>query len=325
MREKSRQDSLLKGRVIIAHLTKYIVELNNKKYSLEVSGRFKYMALDKSDYPVVGDYVLFMPTYDNEGIIETVVERRNTIKRLAVSDIHNGQIIAANIDLVFVCMSLNNDFNITKLQKLLSLTYSDDYQTIILLTKSDLCDNPTDYINEVKIINGEEVITVSVFNDSDINEIEKIIGKRSCVFIGSSGVGKSTIINSLIGEEHFATKGIRETDAQGRHTTVHRELIHLKNGGVVIDTPGIRTIDSYYIADMESHFDDITQLANDCRFRDCTHTNEVGCQVKEAILSGDLPIERFDQYQHAERLNRFVIRREKQKQRIQEKRQHKRK
>ncbi len=321
----TKTNNLLRGRVIITHLGKYITEVNNEKYSLEVSGRFKYMAFNKSDFPVVGDYVYFRPTNNLEGIIERVEERTSTIKRLAMGEIHNAQIVASNIDLVFICMSLNNDYKLKKLQNFLTMTYSYDYESVILLTKSDLSNNIGEIIEEIQDVNDEEIMVVSSFNESDITKIKKRIGTKTCVFIGSSGVGKSTIINKLINDEHFETNDIRLSDSQGRHTTVHRELIHLDDGGSVIDTPGIRITESYTVENMDVHFGDILGLAKDCRYRDCNHTTNLGCNVLEALNNDELPIERYEQYLRAERLNRFIASRERQKERIQDKRMHKRK
>lgn len=315
---------LIKGRVILTHYSKYIVELEDKKYSCEVSGRFKYTAYNKSDYPVVGDYVLFRKTNELEGIIERVEDRQSTLKRLAITAVHDSQIVASNIDIVFVCMALDNDFNIKKLINFISMSYSNEYETILLLTKSDAGTYIDKKVEEVKMSTDVTTFVLSAFNDSDIDNLSDLIGEKTCVFLGSSGVGKSTLVNKLLGYEHMETNEIRMSDSQGRHTTVHRELIKLPNGGTIIDTPGIRLPKSYFIEDFDTHFDDIFVLSQSCKFRDCTHTNEVDCSVLDAIESGDLSITRYNQYVQAQKLNRFTIKREKQKQRIHEKRMQKR-
>ena len=175
----------------------------------------------------MGDYVLFRELDNNEGIIEKIEARISSLKRLATTDKHQAQILASNIDFVYLCMSMNEDFNIRKLRNFLSLTYSIDYTTTILLTKKDLTEDIEYYINEVTLISDLNILPISVFDDDDISILKNQIKNKTCVFIGSSGVGKSTIINKLIGEQHFATKDIRLSDAQGRHTTVHRELLNL--------------------------------------------------------------------------------------------------
>ncbi len=312
--------NLIKGRVIANHVSKYIVEYNKQKYTLEVSGRFKYIAYLKSDYPVVGDYVLFRETGDLEGIIESVVERENTLKRLGTYGDGNEQLIAANIDIVFVCMSLNEDFHIKKLHNFLRLAHNTNFEAIVLLTKKDLCEDIEVYITQVESITSDPIYTISIYDQDDIGTLHDIIDNKTAVFIGSSGVGKSSIVNGLLGEEHFKTNGIRISDAQGHHTTVHRELVHLDNGGSIIDSPGIRIVNSFYVDNLEDEFSDITTLSKECRFSDCTHTSEPGCAVQDALISGELDENLFDSYNHTLRLNAHAMRQARAKTRRQEKR-----
>ena len=311
---------LNKGRVVSNHLTKYIVEYNNDKYSLEVSGRFKYMSYSKSDYPVVGDYVFFRETNHNEGIIESIEERKNTLSRLGTVNVFNEQIIASNIDKVFICVSLNQDYHIRKVLNFISMTQSYDYERVLLFTKSDLTDEYEPYVNEVKEYIDIDIKILSSFNVEDIKELKEYIGLDTCVFIGSSGVGKSTIINKLIGDEHFETSDIRISDAQGRHTTVHKELITLDTGGAIIDSPGIRVVQSYMVDNVEEEFKDIFNIASECRFRDCSHDLEPGCMIRESLEIGDLLEERYNQYTKAIKLNAYVKRQERQKELLQNKR-----
>ncbi len=268
------------------------------------------MVFNKSEYPVVGDYVTFRETNVQEGIIEKVKERKSVLRRLAVSQIHESQVIASNIDIAFICMALNEDFNIKKLQSFLSMTYSNSYERIILLSKSDLCQNPSEKVFSVKKINDETVVVMSAFNNEDIIRVKNLIVDKTCVFIGSSGVGKSTIINKLMGQEYFETQEIRLSDAQGRHTTVSRELINLENNSAVIDTPGIRIVNSYIIEDMDIYFSDILDYSKRCKFRDCSHNKEPGCAVRNALSNNELSYERFEQFKRAERLNAFNRNRE---------------
>ena len=308
------------GRVVISHRNNYIVEFENEKYNLEVSGRFKYMAFEKSDYPVVGDYVNFRITDNDHGIIESIHSRHGVIERRGVTNSGEKQLLAANVDVIFVCMALDKDFNITKLLNFLSLTYETDCETVILLTKKDLCEDTDPYILPLKDHHRELIIPISVYSEEDITLLEKITEDKTSIFIGSSGVGKSTIINALIGEEHFVTNTVRESDSQGRHTTSHRELINLSNGGSVIDTPGIREVHSYIINNVDEAFEDVASFAEKCKFRDCTHTNEPGCEVSEALSTGDLPNDRYASYLRIQRLNRFNRQREITRQRLQNKR-----
>ncbi len=288
---------------------------------MEVSGRFKYLNYMKSDYPQIGDFVSYHLSGEDFGIIEAVKERRSVLDRLDVGTVMEKHILAVNIDIVFLCMSLNEDFNLRKLRNYLSITYSDDYEVVILLTKKDLCHDIDKYQNEVMQLTDHEIMITSAFDAQDFDLMKNRIGDRTAVFIGSSGVGKSTLINKLIGEEYLETKSIRLSDAQGRHTTVNRELIHLPSGGSVIDTPGIRIVSSYFVD--ESNFEDIMSLSEGCSFNDCTHTVEPGCMIKKGLEDGTLDIERYNQYIKAMRLNRFNLAREKQRQRIQEKKMRK--
>ncbi len=321
MNIRKKQDELLVGQVIEAQKQRYIVMSDNKRFITEVSGRFNYIAVQKSDYPVVGDYVYFRSSGDDMGIIERIETRFGTISRLDVGSIAEEHILASNVDIAFICMSLNNDFNIKKLQNFLSLTYGSDIETIILLTKKDLVDDYEKYIKQIKIINQERVIVISSYDMNDIDSIKKIIDKKTVVFIGSSGVGKSTIINKLCDEEIFATNTIRSSDAQGRHTTTHRELITLPTGGKVIDTPGIRIVSSYFVD--ENNFNDINSLAKDCQYRNCTHTNEPNCNVLQKLYEGSLPYERYNQFIKAVKFNKFNEKRQKERIRLQNKKKRK--
>ncbi|MCK4552146.1 MAG: ribosome small subunit-dependent GTPase A [Tenericutes bacterium] len=318
MKSKQSNNSLEKGQVVAVYKDRYLVDYNNTRILTEVSGRFKYTNLQKSDYPHIGDFVSFRKADEYLGIIESIHDRTSVLERLDAGTIGERHILAANIDIVFICMSLNEDYNTKKLRNFLSLTYDKNFRTIILLTKKDLCDDIQYYIDETKEITDYEIYPVTVYEETDMDKIESVIGESVAVFIGSSGVGKSTIINSLIGEEHFKTLQIRLSDAQGRHATVNRELVNLKNGGKVIDTPGIRIVSSYFVS--ESSFEDILSLGEGCRYLDCTHDSEPGCMVKLAIDTGLLDSERFDQYANAMRLNNYNRRRELQRTRMLNKR-----
>lgn len=309
--------SLNTGQVIAVFKDRYLVEFDDAKIHMEVSGRFQFSNFQKSEYPQIGDYVKFHLADDYLGIIEQITERRSTLERADVGNIKEKHILATNMDLVFICMSLNEDFNLIKLRNYLSLTYDSNFETIILLTKRDLCMNVEDYIKQVNDITDYEIMCVSAFSLEDIQRMNEVIGTKTAVFIGSSGVGKSTLINQLLDEDHFKTNLIRLSDAQGRHTTVNRELVKLKNGGKVIDTPGIRIVSSYFVS--EEHFEDIISLSEGCFFSDCKHQREPGCMVQKAIIDGELDFERLQQYEKAIKLHNFHKRREIERQKIYQK------
>ena len=312
----------LLGRVNTVFKTHYGIEVEGRVYNCKVSGRFNYIAYQKSDYPVVGDYVVFKPSdYDDTGVIEKVCTRYSTVQRMDVGNIVEEQILASNVDVIFVCMSLNEDFRLIKLQNFLSLTYSSSADVVILLTKSDLCEDIEFFKNEVrKIDDTSKIMVVSIEDQTSIELLGDVLVDKTGVFIGSSGVGKSTIVNKLLGYDYLDTKDIRGTDDQGRHTTSHRELVHLKNGGSIIDTPGIRIVYSYILDDVGDAFKKVSELAMLCRFNDCTHSDEPGCNVVERLDSGDLPIEVYDSYIKTVKLNRFNKKREMIRQKMQDKR-----
>ena len=311
-------DNLLIGQVITVYKDRYLVEYADKKIMTEVSGRFKYVNYEKSEYPQIGDFVRFHLADEYLGIIEQIQIRKNSLDRTDVGKDSAKHILAANIDICFICMSLNKDFNETKLRNFLNLTISKEFKTIVLLTKKDLCEDINYYLNKTKRITDNEILITSAFDESDLKLIEDTINTQTAVFIGSSGVGKSTIINHLLGDEHFKTNEIRLSDAQGRHTTVNRELLKLKSGGKVIDTPGIRIITSYFVD--EQSFEDILLLSEGCRYNDCKHEKEPGCMIKKALRTNELDPERYNQYLKAIKTNEYIQKKELEKQRMLNKR-----
>lgn len=238
--------------------------------------------------------------------------------RLDVGSIQEKQILAANIDIVFICLSLNKDFNLRKLENYLTLTKGKNFKTIILLTKRDLCDDVESYILRVKNITDSDILAVSAYIKADVENIRQIMQGKTSVFIGSSGVGKSTLVNSLLEKDYLKTNDIRLSDAQGRHTTVTRELIKLDEVTSVIDTPGIRIVNAYEID--EFSFEDILSLAEGCKFRDCKHEFETGCMVLKAIEDEVLEAERLEAYNKALKVNEYIKKREIERKHQQEKR-----
>ena len=214
-------------------------------------------------------------------------------------------------------MSLNKDFNITKLENYLSLTEGKGFETIILLTKKDLCNDETVYLDQVKAVTELKTMTLSVYNEEDIVDLKNVMHELTSVFIGSSGVGKSTLINHLLNQDYLKTSDIRLSDAQGRHTTVSRELIKLDEETFVIDTPGIRIVNSCNLED--NSFQDIKDLSEGCKFRDCSHSLEVGCMVKSAVDNGLLDPIRLEIYKKALKVSQYVKNREIQRQILAEK------
>lgn len=302
------KQSLKIGQVVNVFKDRYLLDYENKKIMAEVSGRFKFSNYAKSDFPTIGDYVNFHTTDETLGIIESIQTRISTLERLGVSNVGERQILAANIDICFISISCNKDFNLKKALNFLNLTYNSNFETIILLTKKDLTNNVENYIEQLKKITTNKIIAVSAYDLEDMKKIKDLLKNKTACLIGSSGVGKSTIINNLLGEEHFLTKDIRISDDQGRHTTVNRELINLDNGGKIIDTPGIRIITTYFSDD--EGFKDIVLLSEGCRFSDCKHEKEPGCMVKKALYNGELDYGRYEQYKKSEKISKYNQKRE---------------
>jgi ribosome biogenesis GTPase len=313
---------LKQAQVVRADYQQYIAVQDNNTYTLTVSGRFHYNAFNKEDYPVVGDFVWFRETNSNEGIIERIETRNSVLRRLARTQVHDAQVLASNVDLAFLCISCNQDFHLRKLENLLNLTYEESIHQVILLTKKDLTDDIESYMKQVSLITDVEALPISVYDSESMNLLLSMIGTKTCVLIGSSGVGKSTIINYLLGATILETQDIRHTDDQGRHTTTHRELLYMPGGGAIIDTPGMRELDAYMVHDLDAHFEDIYRYAQNCKFRDCTHTDEPGCSVQEAIYSGELSYERLMQFERAKRQTAYAKRKEAEKERIHNKKQY---
>ena len=286
-----------------------LVSSHGEKWG-EISGRFHYDVQAKSEYPEVGDFV--MVDWNKSGgtaVIRHVLPRKSCFIRKTAGVKNEEQVVAANIDTVFLCMSLNNDFNLRRLERYVSIAWNSGAVPVVVLTKADLCSNLEHKLFEVSsVAEGVDVLVTNTINQDGYEEIYPYLTEgKTIAFIGSSGVGKSTLINCLLGEKHLDTNGLRNDD-KGRHTTTHRELILLPSGGMVIDTPGMRELEMWDAANgIDQTFADIEMLAQKCRFRDCTHSgNETGCAVQEAVECGELSIDRLRSWQKLMNENRYA-------------------
>ncbi len=293
------------ARIIATYKDRYEIACNKGKGFAKIK-RGCYYDNPNSVYPTTGDFVFIEWNESGDSMIYETLKRESSFSRTAASSdrnrkLHNQheQLVAANFDYVFIMQSLNNNFNINRIERYLSLAWESGGILVIILTKSDLVSNVQDYIDEVQSIAfGVDVYAISCINKNGIENIKKYFSKgNTIVFLGSSGVGKSTLVNTLYGEDVMKTSEIREEDSRGRHTTTSRNLIMLPNGAMIIDTPGMRELGMW---DAESGisktFSDIERFGQMCKYSNCTHTNEPGCKILEAIENGELQKERFEQY-----------------------------
>lgn len=290
--------NLFTGRIISQFKGLYKAATENGEVFAEVLGKLRHEAASPLSFPAVGDFVMLDRTDDIGGnaIIHHVLKRKSVFVRKAAGTANEGQIVAANIDTIFICMSLNKDFNIRRLERYLSVAWDSGAMPVVVLTKSDLCEEIDVKLAEVEsVAMGTDILVTSSLSEDGISAVDPYLKPGNTVaFIGSSGVGKSTLINRLSGEGLFVTKELRNDD-KGRHATTRRELIVLQSGAAVIDTPGMREI-GIESADLSKSFADIDALAQECRFRDCMHESEPGCAVLKAIEDDELDEMRLQSY-----------------------------
>lgn len=294
------------ARVISEHKERYIVKTEKGEFEAEITGNLRFSAKGREDFPAVGDWVAITIHDSYFSIIHSILPRFSVISRQDVGKFGEIQIIATNIDYALLVQAADRDFNINRLERYLTICNSSKVNPIIVLTKIDLIDEQQTFAILEKIkarISNVPIIAISNESQEGYDKLRVIIekGKTYCM-LGSSGVGKSTLLNNLSGKSIMRTDSISQSTNKGKHITSHRELIILEDGGILIDNPGMREVG---IADttsgLEITFDKITSLAQHCKFKDCTHTNEVGCAVLEAVTKGGIDRASYENYLKLER------------------------
>jgi ribosome biogenesis GTPase / thiamine phosphate phosphatase len=306
-----RAQGFLPGRVSIQHKDRYMLFTEQGELNANVSCRFRFDVSGLKAYPAVGDWVAYEIDSGNQSaVIHHVLERKSKFSRKVAGDRPDEQIIAANIDIVFLVMGLDGNYNLKRLERYLTAVQESEARSVIVLNKSDLCPMLKEYAQEVlSIAQGIDVIVMSALRSEDVVPLQSLLKPGiTGVLLGSSGVGKSTITNQLLGREHSQVQSVRETDSHGRHTTPHRELLVLPHEGIIIDTPGLRELQLWSGEEaIHDSFDDIEELALNCRFRNCRHETEPGCAVLSALEEGTFEPERYESYQKLQREIRFRI------------------
>ena len=302
--EASQYSDLFLARIVKQHRDFYGALGENGEMNAVLSGKLLHSIDRTEQFPAVGDWVMVDRMDDSSGnaIIHHILSRKSIFTRKAAGTAGDLQVVAANIDTLFLCMALNADFNLRRIERYLAVSWDSGALPVVVLTKSDLAGDLQQQIDDVQAACiGVDVLVCSTEDSVGYEAIRQRVKQGETIaFIGSSGVGKSTLVNRLLGQEVLATKEIRQGDDKGRHTTTHRELFLLPDGGLVIDTPGMREL-QLYTGDLSKTFEDIEELSSECKFRDCSHTKEPGCAVRRAIEKGDLPQERFANYKKMQR------------------------
>ncbi|RDW21063.1 ribosome small subunit-dependent GTPase A [Oceanobacillus arenosus] len=307
------------ARVITVQKNSYRISDGEMEYLAHLSGKFLNEAASALDFPAVGDWVEVQKLADEQkAVIKQVLPRKSQFVRQAAGLRTEAQIVATNIDTIFIVNSLNHDLNMRRIERYLLAAYESGASPVIVLTKKDECSQEeieTAIAEAESVAIGIPIIAVSSVTKDGMEELLELLpAGRTAALLGSSGVGKSTLVNTLLEKEVQDTKGIRESDSKGRHTTTHREMFMLPNGALMIDTPGMRELQLWEgESAIDATFQDVEGLAENCRFTDCNHESEPGCAVREALENGELTERRFQNYLKIQRELAYEKRKQDQK------------
>jgi ribosome biogenesis GTPase len=305
-RNEQNLQSFEMGRVIAEHKERYVVKTTGGEFEAEITGNMRFTARGREDFPAVGDWVALTVFDAESAIIHKIYPRFSVISRKAAGHAGEVQIIAVNVDVAFLVQAVDRDFNLNRIERYLTICNAGKVKPVVVFTKTDLESEQriSEIIKTLKLrIKNVPVVAISNQTRNGYDDLIKYIEKgRTYCLLGSSGAGKSTLLNNLLGREIMKTNALSESTSKGRHTTSHRELIFLENGGIIIDNPGMREVG---IADtsggLQTTFDQIVELSYHCKFKDCTHTSEKGCAVLEALETGELDQNIYENFMKLER------------------------
>jgi len=319
-----RARGLAPARVVRADRERFTVVTEHGNREAQVAGAFRHRAVRPADFPAIGDWVAIAPPPgDGVALIHEVLPRAGVLSRRAAGDVEEEQLIAANVDVVLLVCGLDGDFNPRRVERFLAAVWEGGAQPVVVLNKADVHADPGRAAGEMAAsAPGVPVVVVSALRGDGVEALAPWLAPgRTLALLGSSGVGKSTLVNRLLGESRFATAPVREDDSRGRHTTTHREIVKLAGGALLVDGPGVRQLGLWDAeSGLSSAFPDVEALAARCRFGDCRHDAEPGCAVREGLASGGLAPERYASWRKLQRELRAFEARHDVRVRIEEKR-----
>lgn len=305
------------GRVAVEHKDTYILYTEFGELSAQVTGKMRHRSTERADLPAVGDWVIVsIRAEENRATIQEILPRKSKFSRKTAGGLTQEQIIATNVDTVFIVSGLDLDFNLRRIERYLLLVWDSGANPVIILNKADLCNEVEQRRDEVEAVAlGVPIVVLSAIENQGLDALIPYLGiGQTVALIGSSGVGKSTLTNQLSGQVIQEVQSVRKGDHRGRHTTTKRELIILPNGGLLMDTPGMREIQLWMGSEsLQETFADVKTLAQLCQFRNCQHEKEPGCAVQQALLDGTLDAQRFRNYKKLQQELDYISRKQDQK------------